>query len=150
MISRKVVKVRARAGMSSGQLTRQMRVDECGPDKPINVAFICQQCLEPIGDPLYRGPRGHAPPNICFTCWVNAVEQPPDDWPLDLFALWMMSAGYSRAEALKKTGLKVSEFKALIAWRRKNFSRKWKKYDQKWHCAQFFSFREGHHVDTVK
>ena len=86
-------------------------------------AFICQSCLEPIGDPSYTGPIGHAPQNICFTCWVNAFEQPPKDWPKDILALWYMSQGWTQAQAAEMTELTVEQLRWRRRWLKKNISR---------------------------
>ncbi len=114
--------------------------------RPVKVAFVCEQCKEPIGDPLYTGPHGHAPDNICFTCWVNAFEQPPKDWPKDITVLWMISQGYSRAEALKETRLTYKQFRLMVNWRKKKFSESRKNWARRWTHFSFSSSREGHHV----
>lgn len=33
--------------------------------------FLCPSCTRRYGDPLYHGPEGHAPPQLCFDCWAN-------------------------------------------------------------------------------
>ena len=33
--------------------------------------FICPICKRSYGDPLYHGPTGHAPLQMCFDCWAG-------------------------------------------------------------------------------
>ncbi len=70
-------------------------------------AFRCSLCHEPIGDPLYVGPWGHAPPGVCFTCWVNAFEdRAPRDWGRRMVAVWLMANGYTQTEAAMRVGVR--------------------------------------------
>lgn len=55
---------------------------------------------------MYVGPWGHAPQNVCFACWLNAFEEYDAVWPRELIAVWLISNGYTRAEAAKKVGVK--------------------------------------------
>ena len=71
----------------------------------MKVAFVCRVCGEAIGDPAYRGPWGHAPSDVCFTCWVNAFEQPPWHWPREVLAVWLLANGYGRREAARISGM---------------------------------------------
>jgi DNA-binding CsgD family transcriptional regulator len=86
------------------------------------VAFVCKVCGESIGDPVYRGPAGHAPPDVCFTCWVNAFEQPPWHWPREVLAVWLIANGYSRRAAAKLAGLARSTLWTLLGRLAKNSS----------------------------
>ena len=86
------------------------------------VAFVCVRCGEAIGDPMYRGPAGHAPADVCFTCWVNAFEQPPWHWPREVMALWLLSNGYNRSEAARLAGMHRGNLWRLVRRLRKNFS----------------------------
>jgi hypothetical protein len=86
------------------------------------VAFVCARCGEAIGDPAYRGPWGHAPADVCFTCWVNAFEQPPWHWPREVLALWLLANGYTRAEAARLAGMHRGNLWRLLQRVRKNSS----------------------------
>ncbi|HUU58025.1 MAG TPA: hypothetical protein VMZ50_00665 [Phycisphaerae bacterium] len=69
------------------------------------VAFVCRRCGEHVGDSLYVGPWGHAPQNVCFTCWVNTFEEFRASWPREVIALWLIANGYTRTEAARKVGV---------------------------------------------
>jgi hypothetical protein len=84
------------------------------------VAFVCRTCGEAIGDPAYHGPWGHAPAEVCFTCWVNAFEQPPWHWPKEVLVLWMLANGYSRTEAARLAGIGRNTLWRLLHRVRKN------------------------------
>ena len=86
------------------------------------VAFVCRVCGDAIGDPAYRGPWGHAPADICFTCWVNAFEQPPWHWPREVLAVWLIANGFSRAESARRVGASDRTVRRWIIRLRKNFS----------------------------
>jgi hypothetical protein len=88
----------------------------------MKAAFVCKVCGEPIGDPAYRGPAGHAPSEVCFTCWVNAFEQPPWHWPREVLAVWLLANGYSRRDAAKLAGLARCTLWALLGRLAKNSS----------------------------
>jgi hypothetical protein len=87
-----------------------------------NVAFVCVRCGEAIGDPMYRGPAGHAPADVCFTCWVNAFEQPPWHWPREVLALWLLANGYNRRDAARLSGLARNTLWRTLGRLRKNSS----------------------------
>jgi hypothetical protein len=84
------------------------------------VAFVCRVCGEAIGDPAYRGPWGHAPDEVCFTCWVNAFEQPPWHWPREVLAVWLIANGHSRAEAARIIGASIRMIYYYLSWARRN------------------------------
>ena len=86
------------------------------------VAFVCVRCGEAIGDPAYRGPWGHAPADVCFTCWVNAFEQPPWHWPREVLALWLLANGYGRREAARLSGMGRNTLWRVLGRLRKNSS----------------------------
>jgi hypothetical protein len=86
------------------------------------VAFRCVRCGEAIGDPAYRGPCGHAPQSVCFTCWVNAFEQPPWHWPREVLALWFLANGHSRSESARLAGMHRTMLWRVLGRARKNFS----------------------------
>jgi hypothetical protein len=84
------------------------------------VAFVCRVCGDAIGDPAYHGPAGHAPLDACFTCWVNAFEQPPWHWPREVLAVWLIANGHSRLEAARRSGVSERTVRRwLIGLRRK-------------------------------
>lgn len=74
------------------------------PDPP-QIAFECARCHTPIGDPLYHGPAGHAPRNLCYDCWCihwSDVERKHllGEDPSELErALWLVSQGFTQEEA---------------------------------------------------
>jgi hypothetical protein len=78
---------------------------ESSPKEGLKIAFVCKVCGDAIGDPAYRGPAGHAPADVCFTCWVNAFEQPPWHWPREVLAMWLIANGYPRRQAARLAGL---------------------------------------------
>jgi len=70
------------------------------------MSFTCPECKTLIGDPHYHGPLGHAPQNVCFTCWVNhwaTVEAmiwcERGNWQLRDVALVLLALGFTHAEA---------------------------------------------------
>jgi hypothetical protein len=87
-----------------------------------SVAFICRVCGEAIGDPAYRGPWGHAPADVCFTCWVNAFEQPPWHWPRNVLAVWLIANGHTRAEAARRVGASERTVRRWLIAARKDLS----------------------------
>lgn len=83
------------------------------------VAFVCRVCGERVGDPAYRGPWGHAPGDVCFTCWVNAFEQPPWHWPREVLAVWLIANGHSRAQAARQVGVSIRMVYYYLSWVRR-------------------------------
>ena len=69
------------------------------------VAFICRTCGAAIGDGAYCGPWGHAPQDVCFSCWLEAFEAPPTQWPRQVLMVWLLSNGYGRGEAARLCGV---------------------------------------------
>lgn len=84
------------------------------------VAFVCRVCGERIGDAAYCGPWGHAPRDVCFTCWVNAFEQPPWHWPREVLAVWLIANGFTRAEAAREVGAAERTVRRWLVWFRGN------------------------------
>lgn len=73
--------------------------------------FRCPNCGREYGDPLYHGPAGHAPQQLCFDCWasewgtITAAIARGRDWrPLDA-ALFLLCQGFSRQEAANLIGV---------------------------------------------
>ena len=81
------------------------------------VAFVCSNCHQEQGDPLYTGPAGHAPLEICLPCWLEAWELAPDDGRTrEVEALFYVAQGYSLSEASKLAGIHRNTF---LQWRNK-------------------------------
>ena len=74
-------------------------------------AFVCPGCGCAFGDPLYHGPRGHAPPGLCFDCWadewahIEVRMRNGGDWTVLDSATWLVCCGLSRQEAAQVLGL---------------------------------------------
>lgn len=74
-------------------------------------AFVCPRCKRVYGDPLYHGPVGHAPQQMCFDCWASdwgemeLVISRGGAWePLDA-ALFLLCQGFSHQEAADLIGV---------------------------------------------
>lgn len=73
--------------------------------------FRCPHCKSDYGDPLYHGPVGHAPQELCFDCWASewgsmeVVIARGGSWqPLDA-ALFLLCQGFSHQEAANLIGV---------------------------------------------
>ncbi len=73
--------------------------------------FICPICKRSYGDPLYHGPTGHAPLEMCFDCWagewacmVQMVTR-GGDWRKIDSALFLLCQGFSCTEAANLAGI---------------------------------------------
>jgi hypothetical protein len=84
------------------------------------IAFICRSCGGAVGDPAYCGPWGHAPQDVCFSCWLEAFEQSPRDWPRQVLALWLIANGYTRAQAARRCGVTERTARNWMIHLRKN------------------------------
>lgn len=82
----------------------------------IRSGFLCRRCGERIGDAMYTGPAGHAPAEVCFTCWVNAFEDRPKNWPRQVLALWLVANGYTQTQAARRVG---ASGRTVRQWRMK-------------------------------
>ena len=77
----------------------------------LQVAFVCPNCHRDYGDPLYHGPSGHAPQNLCMDCWaeewalVELRMLNGGNWGVLDSALWLVCCGFSRQQAAKLLGL---------------------------------------------
>jgi hypothetical protein len=88
--------------------------------------FTCPDCLRSYGDPLYHGPAGHAPPQICFDCWVAGwawtemlLRRERGDWkPLNV-ALLLICQGFTRAETARWVGMSPTNLRRSILGLRK-------------------------------
>jgi hypothetical protein len=69
------------------------------------LAFRCRRCGRDIGDGLYVGPPPHAPREVCFGCWVEALADFAPNWRREVVALWLLASGYGRAEAARAVGV---------------------------------------------
>ena len=72
----------------------------------------CKACSGPhrsdgtiAEDPLYVGPRGHAPPEICYCCWeaawadaCAAMGDLAGTWERPLYAMWLLAGGMTQQE----------------------------------------------------
>ena len=74
-------------------------------------AFVCPRCKRAYGDPLYHGPAGHAPSELCFDCWASEwaemiqVIARGGNWrPIDA-ALFLLCEGFSHGEAADIIGV---------------------------------------------
>ncbi|HUS92087.1 MAG TPA: helix-turn-helix domain-containing protein [Phycisphaerae bacterium] len=74
-------------------------------------SFFCPHCKRVCRDPLYRGPLGHAPQEMCFDCWasewgmmVEVIERGGNWQPLDA-ALFLLCQGFNHREAADLIGV---------------------------------------------
>ena len=73
--------------------------------------FVCANCKRTYGDPLYHGPPGHAPQNLCLDCWADEwalIELRMlngGDWSVLDSALLLVCCGLSRQQAAEVLGL---------------------------------------------
>lgn len=83
------------------------------------VAFTCGQCHEAQGDPLFTGPAGHAPSDICFHCWLAAWEDRHGTaWSPQITALWRLSCGDTLTLAAELAGVsRRTLYRWLCGWR---------------------------------
>ena len=72
--------------------------------------FVCPKCKCWYGDPLYHGPVGHAPQELCFDCWASewgeialAIEREAD-WRSRDAALLLLCRGFTQQEAAAAIG----------------------------------------------
>lgn len=72
--------------------------------------FRCPQCRQEYGDPLYHGPFGHAPQELCFDCWATewAIMEirmsSGGRWELMDAALFLICQGFTQQEAAHVIG----------------------------------------------
>ena len=75
------------------------------------MTVVCPSCVGPINDPLYHGPIGHAPQNLCYECWlaewerIAAAMADHEDWGQLDSALFLLCQGFSREEAADLIGV---------------------------------------------
>lgn len=74
--------------------------------------FECPDCRRMYGDPLYHGPDGHAPPALCFDCWVDhwqrveaIIDMERGHWGRVDVAMFLICQGFSREEAAGRLGV---------------------------------------------
>lgn len=73
-------------------------------------AFVCPCCKQEFGDPLYHGPLGHAPQELCFDCWASEWAQMDQvisrggNWQPRDAALFLLCQGYTHQEAADLIG----------------------------------------------
>jgi len=79
----------------------------------------CPVCKTDQGDPLYHGPAGHAPQELCYDCWLAEWEfvvaelSRGGDWRQLDSALYLLCQGFSHGEASDIVGVCR---KTLYAW----------------------------------
>ena len=75
-----------------------------------------------VADPLYHGPQGHAPGNLCFDCWTAAWTEAESrmasggQWQACLYTAFLVAAGHTRTEAAEMAGIHRNTF---YRWRLK-------------------------------
>jgi len=73
--------------------------------------FVCPVCKCRYGDPLYHGPAGHAPVQMCFDCWASEwgtmiqVLSRGGNWQQIDSALFLMCQGFKQHEAARLVGM---------------------------------------------
>jgi len=73
--------------------------------------FRCPNCKREYGDPLYHGPLGHAPQELCFDCWAEewatmaAVISRGGRWRAMDAALFLLCQGFTHQEAANLIGV---------------------------------------------
>lgn len=73
--------------------------------------FVCPICKSRYGDPLYHGPAGHAPQQMCFDCWAGEwasmilVLARGGNWRQIDSALFLLCQGFSYQEAADLAGI---------------------------------------------
>ena len=89
-------------------------------------AFVCPNCRQEYGDPLYHGPRGHAPQNVCLECWADewsimeARMYNGGDWSVLDAAFWLVCCGLTRQEAARLLGMRRNEVQRWLLRLRRN------------------------------
>ena len=92
----------------------------------------CPNCNGPVRfdrtsivrDPLYHGPNGHAPPEICAACWAEWWEdiktrmEHEGRWEPIHEAVWQLAqgAGHQRAAEIARMH-RTTRWRKLRAWR---------------------------------
>ena len=86
--------------------------DRTGAEAPApREKFRCPNCHQEYGDPLYHGPLGHAPQDLCFDCWASEwggiiqVMMRGGDWRQLDAALFLLCQGFSHHEAAQVIGV---------------------------------------------
>ena len=73
-------------------------------DTDAQPVFRCPKCERSYGDPLYHGPIGHAPQNLCLDCWaddwseIEARMVNGGEWSVLDSLLWLICYGLSRRQ----------------------------------------------------
>lgn len=101
----------APARSSAPERSPQAQPQQAQPQQTPPGRFICPICKRSYGDPLYHGPAGHAPMQMCFDCWagewacmVQMVSR-GGDWRKIDSALFLMCQGFSCTEAANLAGI---------------------------------------------
>ncbi|MGB2820024.1 MAG: helix-turn-helix domain-containing protein [Phycisphaerae bacterium] len=73
--------------------------------------FTCPNCKRVYGDPMYHGPIGHAPQELCFDCWASEwdamtlVMSRGGNWQQLDAALFLICQGFTHKEAADAIGV---------------------------------------------
>lgn len=91
------------------------------------LVFRCPSCGQRYGDPLYHGPVGHAPQNLCLDCWVNEWAEIEarmlrgGDWSALDMALWLVCNGYTRSQAAEIIGVTARTIRRWFSCLQRSF-----------------------------
>jgi hypothetical protein len=86
------------------------------------IALRCAACGEGYGDPLYHGPAGHAPAQLCLDCWLGSwdrqVRRMHCGGPLDRHeeALALLCEGYTYRQAGDRLEVTASTVRRWVRW----------------------------------
>ena len=74
--------------------------------------FKCPNCKSEYGDPMYHGPMGHAPQELCFDCWASEWGSMVEvicrggNWRSVDAALFLLCQGFTPREAANLIGIR--------------------------------------------
>ncbi len=79
--------------------------------KAVSGEFKCPRCKREYGDPMYHGPIGHAPQQLCLDCWLDEwdtmslVMTRGGNWEQLDAALFLLCRGFTHQEAANMIGV---------------------------------------------
>lgn len=78
--------------------------------------FVCRECGHTIGDPLYTGPEGHCPDDVCCECHeVARLLRRVNRLRAGLAsAVQHIADGYTQAEAATRSGMSTSSLEKKL------------------------------------
>ena len=94
--------------------------------KSVSIAFTCPRCGDEYGDPLYHGPTGHAPPDLCFSCWaiewdiMARLISAEQDWRRHAKLLFLICQGFTQQEAASRLGIHRNTVGSRLRGMKKN------------------------------